>query len=108
MYLPDVMAALSDPLRLGLMRVLADGAERGWSELQVPVAKSTQSHHLAVLRSAGLIRTREEGTRCFVVTRHPEVESRFPGLLAAILTAADKDDVGHEVGLRQKTASATP
>lgn len=99
--LTDVTAALSDPIRVGLMRVLSDGVERGWGALQVPVGKSTQSHHLSVLRSAGLIRTREEGTRCYVVARSAEMEERFPELLEAVLAAAGHDDVGADVWIKE-------
>ncbi|MFF3559280.1 ArsR/SmtB family transcription factor [Streptomyces sp. NPDC002574] len=99
--LTDVTAALSDPIRVGLMRVLSDGVERGWSALQVPVGKSTQSHHLSVLRAAGLIRTREEGTRCYVVARSAEMEQRFPALLGSVLAAAGRDDVGADVSIKE-------
>jgi len=98
MRLTEVMSALSDPLRVGLVRVLSDGVERGWSELRAPVAKSTLSHHLKTLRAAGLTRTREEGTRCFVRLRRDEVDARFPGLLAAVLAAAVAEGVGDHVG----------
>jgi DNA-binding transcriptional ArsR family regulator len=103
--LTKVMAALSDPIRLGLVRVLSDGRERGWGELRAPVAKSTLSHHLRVLRSAGLTRTREEGTRCFVELRREDLQGRFPGLLDAVLDAAHGDDVGDQVGLAGDTST---
>lgn len=102
--LVDVIAALSDPIRIGLLRVLADGRERGWGELRAPVAKSTLSHHLRVLRDAGITRTRQEGTRCFVVLRRPDLDQRFPGLVAAILESASTDKVGAMVG--EQTTSA--
>ncbi|MFF9458587.1 ArsR/SmtB family transcription factor [Streptomyces flaveolus] len=101
------MSALSDPIRVGLVRVLADGHERGWGELRAPVAKSTLSHHLSVLRDAGVTRTRKEGTRCFVELRRDDLDARFPGLLAALLLAADATDIGAGVGLAHDT-SATP
>jgi DNA-binding transcriptional ArsR family regulator len=103
MTLTTVLAALSDPIRVGLVRLLSDGQERGWGELQVPVAKSTLSHHLRVLRDAGLTRTRQEGTRCFVVLRRDDLEVRFPGLLTPVLAAADGEDVGRQVGLTTET-----
>lgn len=99
MALIEVMAALSDPIRVGLVRVLADGQERGWGELRAPVAKSTLSHHLRVLRDAGVTRTRQEGTRCFVELRRADLERRFPGLLDAVLSAASRDDIGGHVSL---------
>ncbi|WNI17117.1 ArsR/SmtB family transcription factor [Actinacidiphila sp. ITFR-21] len=103
--LTDVMAALSDPTRVGLVRLLADGAERGWGELRVPVAKSTLSHHLKVLRAAGLTQTREEGTRCYVRLRRADVAARFPQLLDAVLGAADRDEVGAHVRLAPDAAN---
>jgi DNA-binding transcriptional ArsR family regulator len=102
--LTDVMAALSDPIRLGLVRVLADGTERGWGELRAPVAKSTLSHHLKVLRAAGITRTREEGTRCYVKLRRADLAERFPRLLDAVIYAADRDEVGEQVGLAPESA----
>ncbi|MDP4511007.1 ArsR/SmtB family transcription factor [Nonomuraea turcica] len=98
--LTGVMAALSDPIRVGLVRVLADGRERGWGELRAPVAKSTLSHHLRVLRDAGLTRTRQEGTRCFVALRTQDLQARFPGLLQVVLAAAEDEEIGHQVSLK--------
>jgi DNA-binding transcriptional ArsR family regulator len=89
MALTTVLAALSDPVRIELVRYLSDDKERGWGELPAPVAKSTLSHHLRVLRDAGITRTRQEGTRCFVALRRDDLSIRFPGLLDAVLAAAD-------------------
>jgi DNA-binding transcriptional ArsR family regulator len=97
--LTEVMAALSDPIRIGLVRLLSDDVERGWGELRAPVAKSTLSHHLRVLRAAGLTWTREEGTRCFVRLRRDDIDSRYPELLDAVLAAAGQEDIGGDVGL---------
>ncbi|SOD63936.1 transcriptional regulator, ArsR family [Streptomyces zhaozhouensis] len=85
--LPTVLSALGDPVRLRIVRSLADGRELGWGELTVPVGKSTLSHHLKVLRAAGVTRTREEGTRCYVRLRLDDLEQRFPGLMAGVLPA---------------------
>jgi len=92
-----VLAALSDPIRIGLVRLLADGQERGWGELRAPVAKSTLSHHLKVLRNAGVTRTRQEGTRCFVQLRRADLDTRFPHLMAALLSVAATDGIGEDV-----------
>ncbi|MBP2337615.1 DNA-binding transcriptional ArsR family regulator [Saccharothrix coeruleofusca] len=97
--LTDVLAALSDPLRVGLVRQLANGEERCFSEFNVPVAKSTLSHHLCTLRGAGLTDTRGEGTRSYVRLRREDIEARFPNLLDAVLDAADRDDVGNHVSV---------
>src|SRR3954462_4402714 len=83
--LTGVLGALSDPVRLAVVAELAaEGGERGSGEFDCGVASSTLSHHLKVLRLAGVISHRKEGTRCFVVLR-PELETAFPGLVASIL-----------------------
>jgi len=82
--LERVLQALSDPVRLSVVADLAQGDERGSSAFDCGVAESTLSHHLKVLRLAGVIVHRKEGTRCFVALR-PELEAAFPGLLPAIL-----------------------
>jgi DNA-binding transcriptional ArsR family regulator len=82
--LSRVLQALSDPVRLSVVADLAGGSERGSSEFDCGVAESTLSHHLKVLRLAGVIVHRKEGTRCFVALR-PELEKTFPGLLGTIL-----------------------
>ena len=89
--LAKVLSAVADPLRLGVVYLLADGRERQWGELDAPVSKSTLSHHLKTLRSAGVTRTRDEGTRCYVHLRADDLEARFPGLLTALLDAAPAD-----------------
>jgi len=85
--LARVLHALSDPVRLSVVFDLAGGTERGSSEFDCGVAESTLSHHLKVLRMAGVIIHRKEGTRCFVALR-PELEKSFPGLLGSILKFA--------------------
>lgn len=49
--------------------------------------------------AAGITRTRQEGTRCYVALRRTDLDRRFPGLLDAVLAAADGEDVGDQVGL---------
>jgi len=54
--------ALGDPTRLRVVQALADG-ERCVCEIQghVDVAPNVLSHHLKVLREAGLVRARRRG-----------------------------------------------
>lgn len=104
--LPRVLAALSDPTRTGLVRALADGAEQAWGDLRVPVAKSTLSYHLKLLRDAGVTSTRREGTRCFVRLRRTELDARFPGLLSSVLAAADAEGIGADVSVLESRQPA--
>jgi DNA-binding transcriptional ArsR family regulator len=86
--LPSVLYALSDPLRLKIVAQLAAaGAELSCSDCSVgdDVPKSTQSHHLKVLREAGLTRTTPRGTRLMISLRREDLAARFPGLLDALL-----------------------
>jgi DNA-binding transcriptional ArsR family regulator len=87
--LPTVLHALSDPVRLGIVRDLwAAGGERRCGSFEAPVTKSTLTHHFRVLREAGVISQRQDGTARLSKLRGDDLESRFPGLLAAILSAA--------------------
>lgn len=89
LQLVEVLHALSDPVRLDLVQILerAEGA-LSCAQLALPVGKSTASHHLRVLREAGIVRCREEGTRRYYTLRRDELEARFPGLLDTVLRAA--------------------
>jgi DNA-binding transcriptional ArsR family regulator len=83
--LPAVLHALSDPVRLQIICALSDGCEIACGRLGVSVSKSTLSHHLKVLRDAGLTMTRCEGVQRLVSLRREDLEQRFPGLLACVL-----------------------
>lgn len=83
--LPNVLHALSDPLRLEIVRDLDETSELSCGHLGAPVSKSTLSHHLKVLRDAGLTETRAEGTQRLVSLRRDDLEARFPGLLECVL-----------------------
>src|SRR5215470_7827145 len=63
--LAGVLSALSDPVRLSVVSALADGVERGWGEFEVGVGPSTLSHHIKVLREAGVVTHRKAGTHCY-------------------------------------------
>jgi DNA-binding transcriptional ArsR family regulator len=63
--------------------------ELSCGQIEVPVGKSTASHHLKALCAAGLTTEREEGTRKYLRLRDAELEQRFPGLLSSVLGAAN-------------------
>jgi len=88
--LHQILFALSDPTRLAIARALADGEEHSAGDLAGDVPKSTMSHHLKILREAGITATRPEGMRCRVSLRRAELNRRFPGLLPAILKHAEE------------------
>jgi DNA-binding transcriptional ArsR family regulator len=86
--LVEILQALGDPVRLQIVRFLA-GCEGpiACHEIPVPVSKSTGSHHLKVLREAGVVSARIDGTRKYQTLRRDDLEARFPGLLESVLTA---------------------
>ncbi len=87
--LEAVLHALADPVRLRIVRDLAEGhTDMSCIAFQLPVSKSTSTHHFRVLREAGVIRQRYEGTSRINRLRTEDLEARFPGLLTAVVTAA--------------------
>jgi DNA-binding transcriptional ArsR family regulator len=93
LQLVDVLQALADPVRLQLLRTLAQAdGEMSCSEIPLPVGKSTASHHYKVLREAGLVQARVEGTRRYYTLRRDELDARFPGLLETVLRADEDYD----------------
>jgi DNA-binding transcriptional ArsR family regulator len=91
MSLAAVMAALSDPARVAIVRALACCESRTCGEFDLGISKATRSHHFKVLREAGLTHTRSEGTHRHLSLRREDVDVRFPGLLDAVLTAAERE-----------------
>ncbi len=90
--LTTLLHALSDPVRLSVVQCLATSAcEKICSSFEVPVHKSTMSHHMRVLREAGIIHIRTEKTFSYITLRHEELQERFPGLLCSVLSAAQKE-----------------
>ena len=86
--LSDVLHALSDPMRLRIVAALSAGEERTCKSFDLPVVKSTCTHHFRVLREAGVIRQRLEGTTRLNTLRREDLDTRVPGLLDAVLSAA--------------------
>jgi DNA-binding transcriptional ArsR family regulator len=86
--LASVLAALADPVRLLILAALAEHGEVRCGGLELPVTKSTASHHFRVLREAGLIETRIEGKHRINSLRRDALDEQFPGLLDAVLEGA--------------------
>jgi DNA-binding transcriptional ArsR family regulator len=84
-----VLHALSDPVRLRIVAELAEGEiECTCGSFELPVTKSTCTHHFKVLREAGVIKQRQQGTTRLNKLRRTDLELRFPGLLDTVLRAA--------------------
>ncbi len=85
--LEPALHALSDPVRLDVVRALATTGEATCAALDGGRPKSSMSHHFRVLLEAGLVRTRADGAAHLNALRREEIDSRFPGLLAAVFGA---------------------
>jgi len=87
-----ILHALSDPVRAAIFaEIRGAGCIEACSAVAVvgdrTIPKSSLSHHIRVLREAGLIRCERHGVEMRNVSRCQEVDARFPGLLPAILNA---------------------
>ncbi|MGA4843466.1 ArsR/SmtB family transcription factor [Streptomyces sp. G45] len=99
--LEGVLHALSDPLRLLIVRELSGPRpELTCSQIELPVTKSTTTHHFRVLREAGVIQQIYRGTAKLNALRRTDLDALFPGLLDAILTAAT-----HQADRKQSSPS---
>lgn len=95
--LDRVLRALADPRRREILALVRDGPQAvGEIAERVAVSQQAVSHHLAVLRGAGLVRERREGTRHLFAVRTDglEVARRFlddfwPDRLAVLGRAAE-------------------
>ncbi|NUT92985.1 MAG: helix-turn-helix transcriptional regulator [Saccharothrix sp.] len=83
----DVLRALADPTRRGILRLLITEGDRACGTFGLPVAASTLSHHFRALREAGLIRQWDAGRKRMNTLRLDELDARFPGLVTAVLAA---------------------
>lgn len=86
--LDDVLGAAADPIRRRIIGQLARGhGAQACSAFALPVTKSTSTHHFRVLREAGVIEQRYQGTSIVSVLRTEDLTARFPGLLDALINA---------------------
>ncbi|MGO3885211.1 MAG: ArsR/SmtB family transcription factor [Mycetocola sp.] len=86
--LDAVLAALGDPVRRSIVLQLATGHDdQACIAFELPVSKSTSTHHFRVLRTAGVIEQNYRGTAILNSLRCDDLNARFPGLLDAILSA---------------------
>jgi DNA-binding transcriptional ArsR family regulator len=85
LLLTAVLYALSDEIRLGIVRQLAERGEQACGVFEVDRPKSSLSHHFRVLRESGLVATRKDGKTLMNTLRQEDLDARFPGLMGAVL-----------------------
>src|SRR5438128_476132 len=85
----QILRALANPVRFRIVRVLAARAECIVGDLvdELPLAQSTVSEHLRVLKEAGVVRGTIDGpNRCYCLD--PEALRFLTGVLADLAPAA--------------------
>jgi ArsR family transcriptional regulator len=89
----ELFKALAHPARIRALEILCDG-EHSVSELQplVGIESSHLSQQLGVLRRAGLVTTRKEGSSVIYMLRDPLVEELL--LVAKRLLLASLSETG--------------
>ncbi|RKT57626.1 ArsR/SmtB family transcription factor [Saccharothrix australiensis] len=88
MRIEAVLSALADPIRLRIVRALADSAEGiSCGLLDLGVSASTLTHHVRTLREAGVVRVRPRGTSRISSLRRDDLDALYPGLLDGVLAA---------------------
>ncbi|GGT93647.1 MULTISPECIES: ArsR/SmtB family transcription factor [Streptomyces] len=87
--LEGVLHALSDAVRLRIVSEMARAdTELSCSFFDLPVTKSTTTHHFRVLRESGVIQQIYRGTAKLNALRREDLDVLFPGLLDSVLDAA--------------------
>ncbi|MFK0295336.1 ArsR/SmtB family transcription factor [Streptomyces sp. NPDC090442] len=91
--LAQVLHALADPMRLRIVCVLAAADdELNCADIELPVSKSTCTHHYRVLREHGVIQQVYRGTAKMNGLRRDDLDTLFPGLIDGVLRAAGLQD----------------
>jgi len=88
--LPRVLHALSDPVRLEIVLKIARAGQVACGAFDIPMPKSTLSHHFRVLRESGVLACRREGNELINYLRSADLEARFPGVIDAIIAAGNR------------------
>lgn len=83
--LERVLFALSDPVRMSIIRILGARGPVNSLELAPDMPKSTVAHHTRILREAGVTHTRPDGRNCWINLRRDLLDKKFPNLLDVIL-----------------------
>ncbi|OPX11776.1 helix-turn-helix transcriptional regulator [Mycobacterium sp. AT1] len=87
--LQRLLEAVVDPVRRSIVvQLAARGEDVKCGDFDLPVARSTATHHFNVLRDAGLIAQYYQGTAHMNTLRRDDLDIAFPGLLDALLNAA--------------------
>jgi DNA-binding transcriptional ArsR family regulator len=85
LVITKVLYALSDDVRLSIVRKLDEAGPCTCGVFEVDRPKSSLSHHFRVLRESGVVATTRQGTALLNTLRREDLDARFPNLLNAVL-----------------------
>lgn len=90
--LTAILAALGDPIRLAIVGDLARCTATALccADFRELTSKSNLTYHVTKMREAGLVHVEPSGTKRLISLRRADIESRFPGVLDAIIANAVK------------------
>lgn len=96
MTLAGLLFALSDPVRLAIVRELLKSpaglnCTEATARLALSMPKSTCSQHYRILRESGLILSERRGTELVSRVRVQLLAERFPGLLESVVKAYERE-----------------
>jgi DNA-binding transcriptional ArsR family regulator len=108
-----ILHALCDPVRVAIFAQIAgSNCSQNCSNFlnisEKAIPKSTLSQHFKSLREAGLIRGERHGVQMQNTSRCAEINSRFPGLIGAIVNAHHIQSAGKSMpdgGAKRKSAT---
>jgi DNA-binding transcriptional ArsR family regulator len=106
-----ILHALSDPVRVAIFaQIVASACSQNCSNFlkisEKDIPKSTLSQHFRILRDAGLIRSERRGVEMQNTARCSEIDTRFPGLIAAIVRAHNVQSKGRRQPAKARAHSA--
>ena len=90
MSITQILAALSEPARLGAMQIIWDGGEHCVCELmnRLNATQSRMSRHMGVLKAAGLVIDRRDA-QWVRYRRNPDLPQSAVRIIDAVIAAAD-------------------
>ncbi|MGP4099724.1 ArsR/SmtB family transcription factor [Nonomuraea sp. KM90] len=90
--LQQLLEAVADPVRRSVIAQLAiAGHDLSCGTFDLPVSRSTATHHFNVLREACVISQHYQGTTKMNSLRPDELDARFPGLLRAVIDSCVRE-----------------
>jgi ArsR family transcriptional regulator len=84
----EIFAALSEPVRIRIIRMIAETDELACTRLDetLPISKSTISYHIKVLHHAGLISVRKDGRYYHYRLKRDVLHGYLPGFLDQLVS----------------------